>query len=217
VPLDRVRLTAAKSSPRRYGKLRSARPRARTRAQPRKTTNSAPPDPGLGLELSPGRRRTPLRPTQGSDSGSAPEDDELRSARPRARTRAQPRKTTNSAPPDPGLGLGHSPRRRRTPLRPTQGSDSGTASEDDELRFRARTPPWPLPNDLRLARPRGSGSASATEDRFDLGFGGAPTSSDLGHRPATSTGSAIIILPRADSGHREQDRCPIWLAPPDGQ
>jgi hypothetical protein len=31
--------------------------------------NSAPPDPGLGLGLSPGRRRTPLRPTKGSDSG----------------------------------------------------------------------------------------------------------------------------------------------------
>jgi hypothetical protein len=81
--------------------------------------NSALPDPGLGLGLSPGRRRTPLRPTQGSDSGSAPKDGELRSARPRARTRAQPRKTVNSAPPDPGLGLGLSPRRRRTPLRPT--------------------------------------------------------------------------------------------------
>jgi hypothetical protein len=113
---------------------------ARTRAQPRKRANSAPPDPGLGLGLRPGRRRTPLRPTQGSDSGSAPEDGELRSARPRARTwaqprkttnsaspdpraqtRAQPQKTTNSAPPDPGLGLGLSPRRRRTPLRPTPG------------------------------------------------------------------------------------------------
>jgi hypothetical protein len=99
----------------------SARPRARTQAKSRKTANSAPPDPGLGLGLSPGRRRTPLRPTQGSDSGSALEDDELRSARPRARTRAQPRKTTNSAPPNPGLGLGLSPRRRRTPLRPTPG------------------------------------------------------------------------------------------------
>jgi hypothetical protein len=31
----------------------------------------------------------------------------------------------NSALPDPGLGLGLSPERRRTPLRPTQGSDSG--------------------------------------------------------------------------------------------
>ena len=31
--------------------------------------SSAPPDPGLGLGLSPGRRRTPLCPTQGSDSG----------------------------------------------------------------------------------------------------------------------------------------------------
>jgi hypothetical protein len=108
--------------------------------------NSAPPDPGLGLGLSPGRRRTSLRPTQGSDSGPAPEDDELRTARPRARTWAQPRKTTNSAPPDPGLGLGLSPRRRRTPLRPTQGSDSGSAPEDDELRSarpRART--WAQP------------------------------------------------------------------------
>jgi hypothetical protein len=52
-----------------HGKLRSARPRARTRAKPRKTANSAPTDPGLGLGLSPGRRRTPFRPTQGSDSG----------------------------------------------------------------------------------------------------------------------------------------------------
>jgi hypothetical protein len=120
VPLDRVRLTGSQARPQapletplrptqgsdsgsalEDDELRSARPRARTRAQPRQTTNSASPDPGLGLGLSPGRQRTPLRPTQGSDSGSAPEDDELHSARPRARTRAQPRKTTNSAPPDP--------------------------------------------------------------------------------------------------------------------
>jgi hypothetical protein len=65
VPLDRVRLTAAKSGLRRHRKLRLARPRARTRAQPRKTTNSASPDPGLGLGLGPGRRRTPPRPTPG--------------------------------------------------------------------------------------------------------------------------------------------------------
>jgi hypothetical protein len=108
----------------------------------RKTANSAPPDPGLGLGLSPGRRRTLLRPTQGSDSGSAPEDDELRFARP-------------------------------------EGSDSALASTDD----------------FRLARPRGSDSASAMEDRLDLGFGGASTSPNLGRRPATSTGSAIITLP----------------------
>jgi hypothetical protein len=201
VPLDRVRLTTAKSGPRRHGKLRSARPRARARAQPRKTTNSAPPDLGLGLGHNPGRRRTPLRPTQGSDSGSAPEDNELRSARPRARTRAQPRKTTNSAPPDPGLGLGHSPGRRRTPLRPTQGSDSGSALTSAD--------------ELLLARPRGSDSTSASEDRLDLDLGGASTSPNPGHRPTTSTGGAIITLPQADSGYGEQDRRPIWLAPPD--
>jgi hypothetical protein len=43
------------------------------------------------------------------------------------------------------------------------------------------------------------------EDRLDLGFGGASTPPDLGRRPATSTGSAIITLPRADSGRRKQD------------
>jgi hypothetical protein len=112
------------------GELRSARPRARTRAQPQKTANSAPPDPGLGLRLSPGRRRTPLRQTQGSDSGSAPEDGELRSTRPRARTRAQPRKTANSASPDP---------RARTWAQPQKTTNS--ASPDP----RARTQLWPQP------------------------------------------------------------------------
>jgi hypothetical protein len=152
------------------------------------------------------------------DSGSAPEDDELRSARPRARTRAQSRKTTNSAPPDPGLGHGLSPGRRRTPLRPTQGSDSGSAPEDNELRFaRPQGSDSALaPADgLRLARPRDSNSTSAAEDRLDLDLGGASTSPNLGRRPATSTGGAIITLPQADSGYRKQDRRPIWLAPPD--
>jgi hypothetical protein len=155
------------------GELRSARPRARTRAQPRKTANSAPPDQGLGLGLSPGRRRTPLRPTpelglglspgrrrtplrptQGSDSGSALEDGELRSARPRARTWAQPRKTANFAPPDLGLGHGLNPGRRRTLLRPTQGSDMGSAPEDGELRSarpRART--WAQPRKTKNSAP----------------------------------------------------------------
>jgi hypothetical protein len=157
------------------GELRSARPRARTRAQPRKTANSTPPDPGLGLGLS-------------------PEDGELRSARPRARTRAQPRKTANSAPPDSGLGLGLSPGRRRTPLRPTQGSDSGSAPEDGELRSagprartraqprkttnsaspdpRARTQPWlqptvsasPDPGARTRPRPRKTDSTSTSEE-----------------------------------------------------
>ena len=108
----------------------------------------------------------------------------------------------NSAPPDPRA-------RTRAKTRKTTNS----ASPDP----RARTPPWPLPNDFRLARPRGSDSASATEDRFDPSFGGAPTSPGLGRGPATSTGSAITTLPRADSGRREQDRCPIWPATPDRQ
>jgi hypothetical protein len=43
-PPDRVRLIAAKAGLGRHRKLRLARPRAQTRAQPRKTANSAPPD-----------------------------------------------------------------------------------------------------------------------------------------------------------------------------
>jgi hypothetical protein len=162
-------------------------------------------------------RKLRLARPQGSDSGSAPEDSELRSARPRVRTRAQPRKMVNSAPPDPGLGHGLSPGRRRTPLRPTQGSDSGSAPEDDELRL-ARPQGSDLgsaPGDdglrfarpqgsgsalasadgLRLARPRGSDSTTATEDRLDLDLGGASTSPNLGRGPTTSTGGAIITLP----------------------
>jgi hypothetical protein len=53
------------------------------------------------------------------------------------------------------------------------------------------------------------------EDRLDLDLGGASTSPKLGHGPTTSTGGAIITLAQADSGYGEQDRRPIWLAPPD--
>jgi hypothetical protein len=178
VPLDRVRLTAAKSGLRRHRKLCLARPRARTRAQPR-------------------RRRTPPRPTQGSDSGSAPEDDELRLARPRARTRARPQKTTNSALPDPGLGLGLSPGRRRTPPCPTQGLGSALA-------LSRRSPPRPtqgLGLDLgpgRQTRPRPRRSLHLAQPRA---------------RTDHVTGGAIITLPQANSGYGEQDRRPIWLAP----
>jgi hypothetical protein len=101
VPLDRVRLTAAKSSLGRHRKLRLARP-------------------------------------QGSDSASAPEDDELRLARPRARTQPWPRKTTNSASPDP---------RARTRPRPRKTTNS--ASPDP----RARTRPRPR-RSLRLTLPK---------------------------------------------------------------
>jgi hypothetical protein len=184
------------------GELRSARPRARTWAQPLKTANSAPPDPGLGLGLSPGRRRTQLCPTQGSDSGLAPEDDELRSARPQG-------SDSGSAPEDDELRF----------ARP-QGSDSGSAPEDDELRFarpQGSDSALASADGLRLARPRGSDSTSATEDRLDLDLGGASTSPNLGHGPTTSTGGTIITLPQADSGYGGQDRRPIWLAPPDRQ
>jgi hypothetical protein len=64
VPLDRVRLTTAKSGFGRHRKLRLARPQGSDSA-------SAPEDDKPRL----------ARP-QGSDSASAPEDDEVRLARP---------------------------------------------------------------------------------------------------------------------------------------
>jgi hypothetical protein len=71
-----------------------------------------PPRPTPGLRLSPGlSRQSPPRPTQGSDSASAPEDDGLRLARPGARTRPRPRKTDSTSTSE------------EPPPRPTQGSD----------------------------------------------------------------------------------------------
>jgi hypothetical protein len=165
--------------------------------------NSASPDPRA-------RTRAKTRKT----ANSAPPD-------PRARTRAKTRKTANSAPPDPRARTRAKTRKTATSASPDpMARTRAQPQKTTKLRLarpRARTPPWPWPNDLRLTRPDGSDSASATEDRLNLGFGGAPTSPCLGYRPATSTGSAIIILPRADSGHGEQDRRPIRPAPPDGQ
>jgi hypothetical protein len=129
-------------------------------------SGSAPEDDELRL----------ARP-QGSDSGSAPEDDELRLARPQG---------SDSAPEDDELRL----------ARP-QGSDSALASADG----------------LRLARPRGSDSTSASEDRLDLDLGGASASPDPRARTDHVTGGAIITVPLASSGYGEQDRRPIWLAP----
>jgi hypothetical protein len=158
VPLNRVRLTAAKSGPRRHGKLRFARPQG-------SDSGSAPEDDELRF----------TRP-QGSDSGSAPEDDGLRSARPQG-------SDSGSAPEDDGLRF----------ARP-QGSDSGSAPEDGGLRFarpqgsdsgsapkttnsaspdpRARTQPWPQPTvsaspDLGARtrpRPRMTDSTSTSEE-----------------------------------------------------
>jgi hypothetical protein len=173
VPLERVRLTAAKSGFGRHRKLRLARPRARTRLRPQKTTNSARP-----------RARTRLRPRKTTNSARPRARTRLRprkttnSAQPRARTRLQPRKTTNFASPDP---------RARTRPRP-QGSDSTSTSTTNSASPdpRAQTRPRPR-RSLRLARPRA--------------------------RTDHATRGAIITLPLANSGYGEQDRRPILLAP----
>jgi hypothetical protein len=111
VPLDRVRLTAAKSGLGRHRKLRLARPQG-----------SAPvsaSDNGLRLARPQGSDSTStsddelrLARPQGSDSALALEDDELHLARAQGSDSA-------SAPEDDGLRLARA-----------QGSDSASASED---------------------------------------------------------------------------------------
>jgi hypothetical protein len=160
VPLDRVRLTAAKSGLGRHRKLRLARPQGSDSA-------SAPEDDELRL----------ARP-QGSDSASAPEDDELRLARPQGSDSA-------SAPEDDELRF----------ARP-QGLDSALASADS-LRL-ARPGAWTLP------RPRKTDSTSTLEEP-------PPRPTKGSDRPRHR--GAIITLPLASSGYGEQDQRPIWLTP----
>jgi hypothetical protein len=138
VPLDRVRLTAAKSGFGRHRKLHLARPQG-----------SAP--------VSASDDKLRLARPQGSDSASAPEDDELRLARPRARTRPRLRKTTNSASPDPRART--QPRLRKTTNSASpnpRGSDSALSSDDGLHLARpgARTRP----------RPRKTDSTSTSEE-----------------------------------------------------
>jgi hypothetical protein len=148
VPLDRVRLTAAKSSLRRHGKLRLARPRARTQSRPRKTDSASPdprartqprprktvsasPDPGLELSLDI-ERRSPPRPTQGSDSASTSKD-ELRLARPQG-----PDSTSTSEEPPPRPTSGSDPPRTGKAIITLHLASSGYGEQD-------RRPIWLAP------------------------------------------------------------------------
>jgi hypothetical protein len=146
----------------------------------------------------------------------------LRLARPRARTQPRPRKT-DSASPDPGLGLSLDIG-RRTPPRPTQGSDSASTSEEGLRLARPQGSDSASTSDdgLRLARPQGSDSASTSDDGLRLarpsGLDSTSTSEEPPPRPTSGSDrprhrEAIITLPLASSGYREQDRRPIWLAP----
>jgi hypothetical protein len=167
--------------------------------------SSASPDPGLGLNLDPGRRTPPRptpglefslglgrrslpRPTQGSDLASASEDG-LRLTRPRARTQPRPRKT-DSASPDPRARTQPRPRPRKT----------NSASPDP----RARTQPRPRKTDSVSPDPR-----ARTQPRHRRSLRLARPRARTRH----VTGKAIITLPLASSGYGEQDRRPIWLAP----
>jgi hypothetical protein len=146
VPLDRVRLTTAKSSLGRHRKLHLARPQG--------SGSTSTLDDGLRL----------ARP-QGSDTTSASEDG-LRLARPKARTQPRPRKTV-SASPDPGLGL-NLDLGIRTPPRPTPGLGLS-------LDLGRRTRPRPR-RSLRLARPRArtdhvTGGAIITLPLASSGYG----------------------------------------------
>jgi hypothetical protein len=144
VPLDRVRLTAAKTGLGRHRKLRLARPQGSAPVSASDDGLRLARPQGSDSALAPEDDELRLARPQGSDSALAPEDDELRLARPRARTQPRLRKTTNSAlgsdsalTSDDGLRLARPgartrPRPRKTdststseepPPRPNQGSD----------------------------------------------------------------------------------------------
>jgi hypothetical protein len=109
---------------------------------------------------------------------------------PRAQTQPRLWKTTNSASPDPGLGLNHDSEDNGLRLARPQGSDTGSASEDGLrlARPQGSGSTSTLDDELRLARPQGSDSTSTSEDRLDLDLGGASASPDLGLGPTTSQG-----------------------------
>jgi hypothetical protein len=180
VPLDRVRLIAAKSGLGRHRKLHLARPqgsapvsassaigssaspdpRARPPSRPR-TTDFVSPDP---------RARTQPWPRKTMDSVSPD---------PRARTQPWLRKTTNSTSPDP--------RARTQPwFRKTTNSASPSPGLELSLVLGRRSPPRPT---------RGSDSTSTSEDRLDLDLGGASASPDPGLEPTTSHGGASLPYP----------------------
>jgi hypothetical protein len=133
-------------------------------------------------------RNLRLARPQGSDSTSprttiSASDDDLCLARPQGSDSTSLR-TTISASPDPRAQT--QPRLgRQSPPRPTPGLELSLYSG-------RRSPPRLTPG-LRLS----------------LDLGGVTTS--LG--PTTPQGEAIIALPLASPGYREQDRRPIWLAP----
>jgi hypothetical protein len=80
-----------------------------------------------------------------------------------------------------------------------QGSNSGSAPEDDELRFarpQGSGSALASVDGLRLARPRGSDSTSALEDRLDLDLGGASTSPNPGLGPTTSLEAPSLPYPK---------------------
>jgi hypothetical protein len=124
---------------------------------------------------------------------------------PRARTQPRLRKTV-SASPDP---------RARTPPRPRK---TVSASLDP----RARTQPRPRttvsasPDPRARTQPRLRKTVSASPDPRARTQPRPQRSHRLARPRARTdhvTGGAIITLPLASSGYREQDRRPIWLAP----
>jgi hypothetical protein len=129
MPLDRVRLTAAKSGLGRHRKLRLVRPQGSAPVSASDDELRLARPQGSGSASAPEDDELRIARPQGSGSASAPEDDELRLARPQgsdsalasddglrlarpgARTRPRPRKTYSTSTSE------------EPPPRPTQGSD----------------------------------------------------------------------------------------------
>jgi hypothetical protein len=119
---------------------------------------------------------------------------------PQSLRRSTDRPDKRTAPPVPLRMLCHSTvrltaaksgleRHRKLHLARPQGSNSGSAPEDDELRLarpQGSDSALASADSLRLARPRGSDSTSASKDRLDLDLGGASALPNPGLGPTTS-------------------------------
>jgi hypothetical protein len=96
-----------------------------------------------------------------------------------------------------GSDSGSAPEDNELRLARSQGSDSGSAPEDDELRLarpQGSDSALASADGLHLARPRGSDSISASEDRLDLG--GASASPNPGLGPTTSQEAPSLPYPK---------------------
>jgi hypothetical protein len=104
-------------------------------------------------------------------------------------------------------------RHRKLRLARPQGSETGSAPEDDELRFArpqgSDTGSAPEDDELRFARPQGSDTGSAPEDD-ELRFA-RPQGSDSDSALASADGLRLVLPGGSDSTSTLEDRLDLDL------